>query len=91
MYVVLLAPRFAGNKRDVIIREMAKRGIACSNYFQPIHLQPFYKSAFGYKKGDFPVAENISQRTLALPFFNNLQKEHIEFVIKHFKKILENV
>ena len=91
VYVIKLSGNFAGAKRDTIIKEMAKRGIQCSNYFKLIHLQPFYKSAFGYKKGDFPVAENISQRTLALPFFNNLQKEHIEFVIKHFKKILENV
>jgi len=84
VYVVKLAENLAGKKRDKIIKEMAKRGIQCSNYFQTIHLQPFYKNEFGYKAGDFPVAENISERTLALPFFNNLTEKQINFVVKNF-------
>ena len=72
VYVVKLSGKFAGKKRDKIIQEMAREGIQCSNYFQPIHLQPFYKKEFGYKEGNFPIAENVSKRTLALPFYNNL-------------------
>jgi perosamine synthetase len=44
-----------------------------------------------YKKGDFPVCENISSRTLALPFFNNLSEKEIDFVVKNLKEILHNV
>ncbi len=88
VYVVKLAESLAGKKRDEIIKEMAKRGIQCSNYFQTIHLQPFYKEMFLYKEGDFPVAENISKRTLALPFFNNLTEKEIDFVVKNLKAIL---
>ena len=91
VYVVKLAENFAGKKRDKIIEEMAKRGIQCSNYFQTIHLQPFYKNEFGYKKGDYPVAENISRRTLALPFFNNLTEKEAEFVVKNLKETISNV
>ncbi|OGZ63322.1 MAG: polysaccharide biosynthesis protein [Candidatus Staskawiczbacteria bacterium RIFCSPHIGHO2_02_FULL_34_10] len=91
VYVLKLEENLAGYKRDNIIEEMAKRGIQCSNYFQTIHLQPFYKSEFGYKKGDYPIAENISKRTLALPFFNNLKEEEIDFVVKNLKEILLNV
>ena len=72
VYVVKLADNFSGDRRDEIIKKMGKIGIQCSNYFQTIHLQPFYKKKFGYKEGDLPVAENISKRTLALPFFNDL-------------------
>ena len=88
VYVVKLSEKFAGKKRDTIIKEMAKRGIQCSNYFKPIHLQPFYKKEFGYKKGDFPVTEDIGQRTLALPFFNDLSEEQIDSVVKNVKEIL---
>jgi perosamine synthetase len=87
VYVVKLSENLAGKKRDKIIQEMAKKGIQCGNYFQAIHLQPFYKKEFGYKNGDFPVAENISERTLALPFYNNLNEEQIDFVVKTLKEI----
>lgn len=88
VYVVKLAEKFKGTKRDKIIKKMAERGIQCGNYFQAIHLQPFYKQEFKYKAGDFPVAENISSRTLALPFFNSLTEKQLEYVINNLKEIL---
>ncbi|OGZ64163.1 MAG: polysaccharide biosynthesis protein [Candidatus Staskawiczbacteria bacterium RIFCSPLOWO2_01_FULL_40_39] len=88
VYVVRLAENFSGEKRDMVIAKMAERGIACSNYFQPIHLQPFYKDEFGYKEGDYPVSEGISKRTLALPFFNNLTKEEVRYVAKNLKEVI---
>lgn len=90
VYVVKLSEKLA-NKRDKIILEMSKMGIQCSNYFQPIHLQPFYRKEFGYKDGDFSIAENISKRTLALPFYNNLSEGEIDFVIKNLKEVIKNV
>lgn len=88
VYVVKLSEKFSG-KRDEIIKSMAKRGVECSNYFQCIHLQPFYKKKFGHKKGEFPVAENMSKRTLALPFFNNLKEKEIDFIVDNLKEILD--
>ena len=90
VYVVKLAEKFSEAKRDLLIKKMAEKGIQCSNYFQPIHLQPFYKKEFGYKVGDFPVAENISKRTLALPFYNNLSEKEIDFVVKTLSNVLSN-
>ena len=89
-YAVKLANNLS-DKRDKIIEEMAKRGAQCGNYFQTIHLQPFYKKEFLYKEGDFPIAENISKRTLALPFFNNLTEKEIDFVVNNLKDALLNV
>jgi len=91
VYVVTLAENFAGKKRDSTIKQMAERGIQCSNYFQTIHLQPFYREKFGFNGGEFPVAENISKRTLALPFFNDLTEKEIDFIVKNLKEALDNV
>ncbi|MBI2053780.1 MAG: DegT/DnrJ/EryC1/StrS family aminotransferase [Candidatus Staskawiczbacteria bacterium] len=88
VYAVKLSEKFAGRKRDAIIKEMGKRGIQCANYFQPIHLQPFYRKQFGYKEGDFKTAENVSKRTLALPFFSDLTEKEIDFVVKNLKEII---
>lgn len=91
VYVVKLDENFSGAKRDKIIKKMGEKGISCSNYFQTIHLQPFYKNKFGYEEGNFPVAEDVSKRTLALPFFNNLSEQQIDFVVRNLKHILKNV
>jgi perosamine synthetase len=43
---------------------------------------------FGYKRGDFPVAEEISDKTIALPFYNNLTEKEIDYVVKNLKECL---
>ena len=91
VYVVRLSGRYSKTDRDRIIEKMAKKGIECRNYFQPIHTQPCYKDLFGYKKGDFPVCEAVADRTIALPFYNNLRKQDVRFVVKALKEILKNV
>ena len=88
VYVVRLNKKYSQKDRDKIIKEMSKRGIQTSNYFPCIHLQPFYRKRFGYKLGDFPVAENVSQRTIALPFYNNLKEREINYVVKNLKEII---
>ena len=89
VYVVKLAENFSGKKRDKIIKEMAAKGMQCSNYFQTIHLQPFYRNTFASKEGDFPVAEDISKRTIALPFFNDLSEKDIDFVVENLKSTVK--
>jgi len=46
---------------------------------------------FSYKIGDFPVAESVSQRTLALPFYNNLKEKEINYVVKNLKEIIKKL
>ena len=48
------------------------RGIACRNYFVPIHLQPYVRERLGTREGDFPVTEHVAARAIALPFHNRL-------------------
>lgn len=89
VFVVRLADGFSGPKRDQILQAMKNRGIQVSNYFTPVHLQPFIAERFGYKPGDFPIAESTSLRTIALPFHNNLTKDNVATVCKTFKEILD--
>lgn len=87
VYVVQLSKKYTRKDRDQILKKLQKAGIQCSNYFQCIHLQPFYKQ-FGYKRGNFPIAESISDRTIALPFYNNLKEKQILYIVKTLKKCL---
>jgi perosamine synthetase len=91
VYVVRLARRFRRRDRDLILAGLREAGIGCSNYFSPIHLQPFYRREFGFKKGDFPVTERVSERTIALPFHNNLAPGEVDLVAETLKKILKTI
>lgn len=91
VYVVRLPKHFTCNQRDLIIQKMSERSIRCSNYFLPIHLQPFYKETFGYKEMMYPVCEDIGSRTIALPFFNALTKEQVAYVAENLKALMKEI
>lgn len=88
VYVIKLKKRFTRTGRDNILKGLRAKGIECGNYFTPIHLQPFYRKLFGYKKGDFPITESVSERTIALPFYNNLREAQIVFVARALKETI---
>ncbi len=81
VYVVCLPDHYSKEDRDEILMKLSKKGIGCNNYFPPIHLQPFYREMCGYDEGDFKITEHISERTIALPFYNNLKQEEIRYVV----------
>lgn len=91
VYVVSLLDEYPSGLRDRVISLLLDKGIACNNYFPPIHLQPFYKSQFNLQNGDFEITELVAQRTIALPFYNNLKKEQISFVAESLSNILKNI
>jgi perosamine synthetase len=76
VYVLRMADRFDKTHRESLLQHLRTKGIGCSNYFTPIHLQPHYR-ALGWKHGDMPITEKVSERTIALPFFNNLKEDQI--------------
>jgi perosamine synthetase len=89
VFVAELAEKFTIKQRDTIIKTLREKGIGCNIYFPPIHLQPFYAKEYGYKRGDFLVTETISDRTIALPFFNNLTLNDIRLVAKELKNSIK--
>ncbi len=76
-------------KRDEVMRKLQERGIQCRPYFYPpIHLQPFYKNSFGYKEGDFPIAEKVSREALAIPFYTEMTFEEAKIVSDTIREAL---
>jgi perosamine synthetase len=88
VYVVRLEDSFTREHRDQILTHLKKKGVGCRNYFSPIHLQPFYVEQFGYRKGDFPVTEFISERTIALPFYNKLSESEVGYVCQTLREAI---
>lgn len=81
LYILRLNPDRLRIDRNQFIRELADRGVSTSVHFIPLHLQPVYQRDFGYKAGDYPVAEREFQRSLSLPIYSSMREEEIEYVI----------
>ncbi len=80
VFVVRLSSEFTADHRDRILAGMRRHEVGVSNYFPPIHLQPFYMKRFGFHEGDFPITESVAQRTIALPFHTRLSEREIDLV-----------
>ena len=91
VYVIRLTDKFSKFERDRIIDELGKRDIQTRNYFEAIHLQPFYVEQFGFEEGDFPVTEFVSERTIALPFFTTMTEKEIDYVVSNLKEVILEV
>jgi dTDP-4-amino-4,6-dideoxygalactose transaminase len=86
VYVVRLD---AGADRTAVMEALEARGIPSRPYFTPIHLQPFYGERFGYQRGDFPVAESLGERSLALPFSGVMTEGQVSEVCEHLSAVLQ--
>ena len=88
VYVVTLAD---GLERDPVMKEMEAMGVPSRGYFAPIHLQPYIRRMLETKPGMLPVTENISKRTIALPFHNNLREDQVEHVVGALEQAVRKV
>ena len=93
VFVVRLATTYTREERDRIIAGMRRHEVGAGDYFPCIHLQSFYREQFGYKPGDYPIAESVSNRTIALPFYNDLTERDVDFVCSTLELMLsrENI
>lgn len=91
VYVVQLRDEFTEEDRNAVIQKLREEGIECSTYFPAIHLQKYFRDKYGYRKGDFPVTERVSERTLALPFHPRLSAADAERVTSTLKAALSTL
>jgi len=91
VFVVRLTEKYTLSQRDKILNDMRQRRIQVSNYFPPVHLQPFMAQKFGYRQGDFPITDSVCRSTIALPFHNNLSPEEVETVCTELADCLDSL
>ena len=86
-FVYVIALR-AGSDRDRVMAELRAAGIGTADYVPCVHLQPYMRDAYGFAEGLCPVAEDVASRTLALPFFPQLDAEDQERVVEALRTAL---
>ena len=78
----------AAADRDAVVADLANRGIEAKAYMPSIHLMTHYRERFGYREGQFPVAEDASARLLSLPFFPGMSEDQVERVFEALDETL---
>lgn len=75
-------------RRDEILQRLQDRGIGVAVNFRAVHLLSYYVEKFGYKRGDFPVAESIGDRTISLPMYPNLAEDDARHVASVLREVV---
>jgi len=74
--------------RDLVIGELRERGIESVVNYRAIHLHKYFRDTGGYKEGDFPIAEELGDSTLSVPFYPTMPLEHIHTVCSALEEIV---
>ena len=81
LYTLTLSFTEIGKSRNEVIRRLRELNVGTQVLYIPVHLQPYYSKKYGYKVGDYPVAENYYDRCLSIPMFPSMTDEEVEHVI----------
>ncbi len=77
--------------RDEVIKKMEESGIGCAVNYRAIHTLKYFREKFGYQPEDFPVANEIGNRTVTLPLYPKLSEEEVRIVCQTLKMIIASL
>ena len=89
LYVVKLAASTLRIGRNEFMEELKRRGVGASVHFIPLHMHPYYRDAFGYRPESLPVAQDLYERSISLPFFSAMSEGQVDRVIEVVTSIVE--
>lgn len=89
LYMILLNPGYLNCSRQAFMESLNSKKIGSRIRFPCLHLQKYYREKYGYKAGDFPVAEDISKRVLCIPFSAALSGEEVGHIIKGINETIK--
>ncbi|MCE9620318.1 MAG: DegT/DnrJ/EryC1/StrS aminotransferase family protein [Planctomycetes bacterium] len=90
-FVIRLSDRFTKDDRDQIIDGMHRLDIGAADWWPCAALLPHVRKKTHHEPGDFPLAERLSHRTIALPFFESISESEIDDVCQTLKTLMSRV
>jgi len=88
LYVLRLRSGRLAIDRGRFIEELKTRNIGASVHFIPVHMHPYYRDTFGYRRGAFPVAERMYEEIVSLPLFPRMSEQDADDVIVAVREIV---
>lgn len=89
LFVVRLRPALLNNSREEFIEDLKGAGIGTSVHFIPLHLHSLYRRRYGYKKGNFPYAEDAYERAISLPIYPGMSDADVEYVANTIRRLVQ--
>jgi perosamine synthetase len=75
--------------RTQVFRALRAENIGVNVHYIPVHLHPYYRDRFGYRGGEYPIAEDAYERLISLPMFHAMSDQDVEDVITAVKKVVQ--
>ena len=88
LYVTQIDFESLGKSRAQVMKELRDKGIGTQVHYIPVPTQPYYKNTFGYKDGDYPIAEKYYEQELSLPLYPGMSDDDIQSVINAIHKVI---
>ncbi|UTB34120.1 MAG: DegT/DnrJ/EryC1/StrS family aminotransferase [Methanobacterium sp. ERen5] len=88
LYSIQLKTDMLKINRNDFIEALKSENIGTSVHFIPLHLHPYYKENYGFKLGDFPVAESVYNNEISLPIYPKMTDKDAKDVVSAVKKII---
>lgn len=88
LYAVQFDFKKAGLSKKQFFENMKRDGVLLQVHYIPVHLQPYYRKRFGYKKGDFPIAESFYENEFSIPMYPALNDSDLIRIVGILKKNL---
>ena len=88
---ILLGDSIA-SKRFEIVEKLKENGVGTSVYYpKAVPQMKYYKNKYGFREESYPVAEWISNNSIALPVGHHLDPEDMNEIVHHLKKAIKKV
>lgn len=87
LYIIRLNLEKLNLDRSKFRQEMYSRNIGTGIHYTALHLHTLYREKYGYKKGDFPIAEDIGNKTVSIPLSSALTEYDVEDVINAIRDV----
>ncbi len=79
--------KLSGGRAEVF-RALRAENIGVNVHYIPVHLHPYYKEQFGYRGGEFPMAEAAYESLISLPMFHGMSDGDVEDVVRAIEKVI---
>ena len=88
LYTLLIDVDHVAVTRDDFLERMTQQKIGVGVHYRAVHLHPFYQERYGYRTGQLPAAEWVSERTVSLPLSPRLDPSDVADVIEAVRRSL---
>jgi perosamine synthetase len=90
LYPIRINPALLSTDRAHIFHALRAENIGVNVHYIPVHMHPYYRDQFGYKGGEYPVAEAAYEQLISLPMFHGMTDQDVQDVIDALAKVMNH-